>query len=156
MAAVLPARPPPSGCAPLAGPLTPPPCTLQVHRDVDLLCLRLPQPCGLRELAAGLSARGHKVAICKSAGGGSGVAAFRKLRHAYISIAPPMPVHEEVEEQQQQQEDELELELEDGELLVDPHFACQVRCQACLAHTSARPAPQRHLQGSRDIDCANQ
>ena len=149
-------RPPPSGrlCPLQAGPLNASLLNLQVQRDVDLLCLRLPQPCGLRELAAGLSARGHKVAICKSAGGGSGVAAFRKLRHAYISIAPPMPVHEEVEEQQQQQEDELE--LEDGELLVDPHFACQVRCQACLAHTSARPAPQRHLQGSRDIDCANQ
>lgn len=64
------------------------------------------EQCHAGELAAALSLRGYAVRVVKSAGGGSGTAAFRNLRHTSLLVALPSG----------------------GEpLVVDAHFACQFR-----------------------------
>lgn len=83
----------------------------QVVRDVELCSLRLTL-CGTseqrspQELAAALAARGHPVRVLRAAGGGQGVAAFRRLRHTFLSVAATAGNEQDI--------------------VVDPHFRCQV------------------------------
>ena len=84
------------------------------------------EQCSADELAAALQRRGYSVRICKSAGGGSGTAAFRNLRHTFLRVEAgsadgwwAQPV---------QQAGGCDAAAEDAAaVLVDCHFACQVR-----------------------------
>lgn len=88
----------------------PTPAPLQLARDVDLCLLKHSlvmgeEFCSAAELAPLLIARGHRVAVVRSCGGGTGPAAFRNLRHTHlVATAECQP-----------------------SMVVDPHFSCQVR-----------------------------
>lgn len=78
-------------------------------RDVELCSLQLSLTSEQRspqELAAALATRGHAVSVLRAAGGGQGVAAFRRLRHTFLSVAAAAGGEQDV--------------------VVDPHFRCQV------------------------------
>lgn len=63
------------------------------------------EECSAAELAPLLTARGHRVVVVQSCGGGIGTAAFRNLRHVFLVVTT-------AEHQ--------------PSMVVDPHFACQV------------------------------
>lgn len=131
--------------------------TAKVVHDVKVCCLRLNlltgrELCSAGELAAALAACGHSVSVLKSAGGGAGVAAFRNLRHTFLSIAPqaaqPLPLQPvQPPSADWQSSWEEEGQAEDGPtsegqtIIVDPHF----RCQFVLAAPSPRYAALQRL-----------
>ncbi|KAL4458036.1 hypothetical protein ABPG75_012901 [Micractinium tetrahymenae] len=97
-----------------------------VMRDVELCSLRLSlssasEQRSPQELAAALAARGHAVRVLRAAGGGQGVAAFRRLRHTFLSVAAAA--------------------VGEQDIVVDPHF----RCQFVLAAPSPRFAALHRL-----------
>lgn len=60
-------------------------CSLRLSLQTDR------ELCSPQELAAALKARGHTVSVLTSVGGGTGIAAFRNLRHTFLTIAAPPP-----------------------------------------------------------------
>ena len=86
------------------------------------------EQCSADELAAALQRRGYSVRICKSAGGGSGTAAFRNLRHTFLRVEAGSADGWWAQPVQQAGGCDAAAEDEGSTVvLVDCHFACQVR-----------------------------
>lgn len=93
------------------------------------------QLCSAQELAPALTARGHSVALVKSAGGGVGTAAFRNLRHTFISVlaAPGGAAAPQLE------------------FIVDPHFACAFQIASpCARYAALQQMLPQCFVGSRE------
>lgn len=112
----------------------------KLARDVDLCMLKHSlasgrQLCSAQELAPALTARGHSVALVKSAGGGVGTAAFRNLRHTFISVlaAPGGAAAPQLE------------------FIVDPHFACAFQIASpCARYAALQQMLPQCFVGSRE------
>lgn len=121
---------------------------VQLARAVELCSLqhRLRpdgRQCSVEELAAALAARGFAAHVCRSAGGGAGTAAFRNLRHTFITVCGAGCAHPGGCGGQGGQAEEAGEEGHHAggaqRLLVDPHFKC--------SFTVAAPTPRyAHLQ----------
>lgn len=93
-------------------------------RDVEFCILRHSlvvgaETCSAQQLVPALAGRGHFVTLVQSAGGGSGTAAFRNLRHTFIAVSPSSAAGGSGAPASC---------CKDAcrpELVVDPHFGCQ-------------------------------
>ena len=105
-----------------------PPLHPQLARTVDLCTLRHNlqhggELCSASQLAAALAVRGYSAHVTKAAGGGSGTAAFRNLRHTFVTVAAPaLSSWPEAAEPEDAEAEALGCSTH---LLVDPHFRCQ-------------------------------
>lgn len=103
---------------------------MQLARAVELCTLRhsleTGEQCSAAELAAALQRRGYAARLCKSEGGGSGTAAFRNLRHTFVRVeagsADAWWAHPAADAASEDEAGSGEVPV-----LVDCHFACQVR-----------------------------
>lgn len=108
---------------------------VQVARAVELCTARhslaAGEQCSAAELASALQHQGYAARLHKSAGGGSGTAAFRNLRHTFVTVDVAATTAQQAQHGAGQPCCR-QAASEDGDagatpVLVDSHFACQVR-----------------------------
>ena len=90
----------------------------------------LGEQCSAAELAPALRQNGFTARLHKSAGGGSGTAAFRNLRHSFVTVDVPATKawwgQQEAGQPCCRQAASDDDDAGAAPVLIDSHFACQV------------------------------